>query len=88
MNNQIFEIITQSLTEDRISRIIDCDEEYQRSKLHEQVAHDKLAEVLTDNQKEMLNNLTRAAGETNSNAERIIYQQGMRDLFALLMALS
>ncbi len=29
MDNEIFEMVTQSLTEDRISRIMSCDEEYQ-----------------------------------------------------------
>ena len=69
MDNEIFEMVTQSLTEDRISRIMNCDEEYQAAKLHERVIHDKLMEILTD-------------------AERIIYQQGMKDLYALIMALA
>lgn len=88
MDNEIFEMITQSLTENRISQIMDCDEEYQAAKLHEKVAHDKLMEMLTDQQKELLDNFITAASETDANAERIIYQQGMKDLYALIMALA
>ena len=88
MDNEIFEIVTQSLTEGRINRIMNCDEEYQAAKIHEKVMHDKLMETLNDQQKEMLDAFTTAAGETNPNAEQIIYQQGMRDLFALLLALA
>ena len=65
-----------------------CDEEYQAAKLHEMVAHDKLMEILTDQQKELLEDFTTAASETDANAERIIYQQGMKDLYALIMALA
>ena len=88
MDNEIFEMVTQSLTEDRISRIMNCDEEYQAAKLHERVAHDKLMEILTDQQKELLDDFTTVASETDANAERIIYQQGMKDLYALIMALA
>lgn len=35
MDNEIFEMVTQSLMEDRISRIMSCVEEYQAAKLHE-----------------------------------------------------
>lgn len=45
-------------------------------------------EILTDQQKELLDDFTTAASETGANAERIIYQQGMKDLYALIMALA
>ena len=38
-------MVTLSLMEDRISRIMSCGEEYQEAKLHERVAHDKLMEI-------------------------------------------
>lgn len=88
MNNEILELITQALTESRLNKIMDCDEEYQAAKIHELVAHDKLKETLTDQQKEMLDNFTTAAGETGANFERIVYQQGMKDLYALFTALA
>lgn len=88
MDNEIFEMVTQFLTEYRISRIMNCDEEYQAAKLHERVAHDKLMEILTDQQKELLDDFITAASGIDANAERIIYQQGMKDLYALIMALA
>lgn len=74
--------------ESRLSRIMSFDEKYQASKLRERVAYDKLKETLTEQQKELFDNFTIAAGETCANAECIIYQQGMRDLYALLIALT
>lgn len=88
MNNEILEIVTQALTENRLSSALSCDEEYQAAKIHECVAHDKLKETLSDQQKELLKNFTTAASETGANFERIIYQQGMKDLYALFTALA
>lgn len=80
---RILEMVIQCLTESRINRIMSFDEKYQASNLREKVAYDK--ETLTEQQKELFDNFTIAAGETGANAEHIIYQQGMRDLYALLM---
>lgn len=88
LNNEILEMVTQCLTESRLNRIMDCDEEYQAAKIRELVTHDKLKETLTDQQKELLEKFTTAASETGANTERLIYQQGAKDLYALLMALS
>ncbi len=88
MGNEILEMVIQCLTESRLNRIISSDEDYQTSKLHERVAYDKLKETLTEQQKELLDNFIAAANETHDNEEHIIYQQGMRDLYALLMALT
>lgn len=58
MDNAILEMVTQCLTESRINRIMDCDEEYQAAELCERVAHDKLMQTLNEQQKELLNNFT------------------------------
>lgn len=88
MNNEILEMVTQALTESRLNGILNCDEEYQAAKIHELVAHDKLKETLSDQQKELLENFTTATSETDANFERIVYQQGMKDLYALFTALA
>ena len=88
MDNEILEMVTQALTENRLNHALDCDEKYQAAKIRESVTHHKLTETLTDQQKELLEDFTAAAGETWANAERIIYQQGMRDLYAFFMALA
>lgn len=88
MNNEILEIVTQALTESRLNSALSCDEEYQAAKIHECVARDKLKETLTDQQRELLEDFTTAAGETGANVERLIYQQGMKDLYALFTALA
>ena len=48
----------------------------------------KLMEILTAQQKELLDDFTTATSEKDANAERIIYQHGMKDLYALIMALA
>lgn len=88
MDNIILEIVTQALTESRLNHAMNGDEEYQAAKIRESVAHHKLMEALTEQQKELLENFITAAGETGNNVERITYQQGMKDLYAFLMALA
>lgn len=88
MDNEVLEMITQYLTEDRLNRIVEQDEEYRAARLHERELHDRLEGTLTKEQIEMFNDFTIAASEAEANVERINYQQGMRDLFALLKALS
>lgn len=88
MDNEILGMVTQALTENRLNHALDRDEGYQAAKIHESVTLHKLRETLTDQQKELLENFTAAAGETGASAERITYQQGMRDLYVLFMALA
>lgn len=88
MENDILEILTQYLTEERIGRIVENDEEYNAARIHEQEVHDKFESTLTDEQIEAFNNFISAASETEANVERIYYQQGMKDMFSLLKALS
>ena len=88
MDNEVLEIFTHYLTENRLNKIIEQDEEYQAAKCHEKEAHDRFERTLTEKQNELFNNFIVAASETEANIERINYQQGMKDLFALLKSLS
>lgn len=88
MGNEILELVTECLTENRRCLILNSDKDYQMSKLRERMAYDKLKETLNEQQKELLDNFTTAASEKGGNKERIFYQQGMRDLYALLMSLA
>lgn len=87
MENEIFDILTEYLTNERLSKIIAGDEEYRAALIHEQEAYEKLDATLTDEQKELIDMLGTAQGETSANTQRIIYQQGMKDMFNLIMSL-
>lgn len=88
MDNEVLEMFTHYLTEARLNKIVEQDEEYQAAKWHEIEAHDRFERTLTEEQNELFNNFIVAASETEANIERINYQQGMKDLFTLLKSLS
>jgi len=58
------------------------------AKIHEIKIHDEFEAMLSDEQLEMFNNFISAASESEASIERIHYQQGMKDMFALIKALS
>lgn len=87
MEKEVFEIVTEYLTNERLSRILGEDEEYRAALTHEKEAYFKLDVTLSDEQKELINMLGVAQGEVAANVERITYQQGMKDMYALIMSL-
>ena len=87
MEKEVFEIVTEYLTNERLSRIVGEDEEYRAALTHEKEAYFKLDVTLSDEQKELINMLGVAQGEVAANVERITYQQGMKDMYALIMSL-
>ena len=72
MEKEVFEIVTEYLTNERLSRIVGEDEEYRAALTHEKEAYFKLDVTLS---------------EVAANVERITYQQGMKDMYALIMSL-
>ena len=62
MEEDILELITQALTEDRITDKVQRSEEYQRAKEEEQKAYDLLMSDLTDEQKKRKNKRGRQSG--------------------------
>lgn len=88
MENEVFETLTHYLVGDRLTEILEQDEEYQAAKLHESDAKNKFESCLTPEQREMFQGYIAASSETTANIEHLYYQQGMKDLFALFRALS
>ncbi len=87
MENEVFETLTHYLVEKRLVKMVGQDEEYQAAKLHECEVKNKFESSLTPEQREMFNSYIAAVSETTANIERLHYQQGMKDLFALFKAL-
>lgn len=88
MKNEVIEILTQYLTEERLSKIIAQNEEYKSALVTEIEVHDKFEKTLSDEQKELFNEFISASSDTEAQIEKLNYQQGMKDLFSLLKALS
>ncbi len=87
MENEVFDIITEHLTNERLSRIMNNDEEYRAALTHEQEVYLKLDATLSDEQKKLINRYGTAQGEVAANMEKLAYQQGMKDMYNLLMSL-
>ena len=87
MENEVFEIVTEYLTNERLSKIIAKDEEYKAALTHEQEVYSKLDATLSDEQKRLMDRYGVAQGEVAANQIKLTYQQGMKDMYSLLMSL-
>jgi hypothetical protein len=88
MEEIVLEIITQALTEDRMSEILHQHKDYQEAKQDEDKLYDLLMGDLTDVQKKRVDAFIDAATWTATLGEKYAYQQGMKDFLSLLKALS
>jgi hypothetical protein len=87
MENEVLELMTQCLTEDRLQRLVMRDKEYQSANIKEREVHDDFESTLSLEQKELYDSFIMASSETQMNLVRIVYQQGMKDLYNLLQSL-
>lgn len=87
MENEVIGLMTQCLAEDRLQKLVIQDEEYQTASIREREVHDDFESTLSLEQKELYESFIMSAGETQINLVRIVYQQGMRDLYNLLQSL-
>lgn len=87
MENEVFEIITEHLTNERLSKIIAKDEEYRAALTHEQETYSKLDATLSEEQKRLVDRYGMTQGEVAANQIKLTYQQGMKDMYNLLMSL-
>lgn len=87
MENEVLELMTQCLTEDRLQRLVMRDKEYQSANIKEIEVHDEFESTLSLEQKELYDSFIMALSETQMNLVRIVYQQGMKDLYNLLQSL-
>lgn len=83
----LLEMFTQ-FTEGHISEVMEQDEEFRAARLHEKEVHHRFEQTLTSEQLQLFHDFISAFCETNANIERINYQQGMKDMFALIKSLS
>lgn len=87
MENEVLELMTQCLAEDRLQKFVIQDEEYQAASIREREVHDDFESTLSSEQKVLYDSFIMAASETVTNLIRIAYQQGVRDFYNLLKSL-
>lgn len=87
MEENILELITQALTETRISEGLKQNEKYREAKQEEDKLYDKLISDLTDEQKNRLDDFIDGTTYTIALWEKYAYQQGMKDLMSFLDSL-
>lgn len=87
MQENILELITQALTENRIIDKVHQTEEYHKAKEEETKAYDLLISDLTPRQKQRLDKFLDNATWSTALWEKIAYQQGMKDFLSLLISL-
>lgn len=87
MEESVLELITQALTEDRITDKVHQSEEYKRARDEEGKIYDILISDLTEQQKQRLDDFIECKTWSEAIWEKVAYQQGMRDFLKLLQSL-
>ena len=88
MEKDVLQLITQALTEGRITEKVHQSEEYNKAKEDETRTYDLLTEDLTDDQKKRLDDYIDSMTWSAAIWEKLAYQQGMKDFLSLLISLS
>lgn len=87
VKNEVIDLLTEYATNERLSRIVEDDEEVQAARIHAQDKYTELAATVTEEQKELLEALISADSEEVARMEFLTYQQGLKDMFNLIMSL-
>lgn len=87
VKNEVMDLLTEYATNERLSRIVEDDEEVQAARIHAQDKYTKLVATLTEEQKELLEAFISADSEEVARMEFLTYQQGLKDMFNLIMSL-
>lgn len=82
------EKIVNPFVTEKLGEIYQKDEEYQKRLKEEDLIYQKLLDELTEKQAEELEQYFIATTATAARKETLTYTQGMKDLLALLRALS
>lgn len=87
MSDSILEMVTQQLMEIRLEEIINKDAKYGQAVQAETELYERFAEKLSEWQREEFEKYWIASSESAVIREKLSYQQGMKDLMALLRGL-
>ena len=87
IENEIIDLLTEYAINERFSSIVGEDEEISAAKIHSLEKYSALINTLTDGQKDMFEAFVTADSELDARMEFLIYQQGLKDMFNLMMSL-
>lgn len=87
MNDEVLELITQQLTEMRLDDIIHKNAKYRQVAETEIKLYERFIGNLSEWQREEFEKYWIASSESAIIREKLSYQQGMKDLMALLRSL-
>ncbi len=87
VKDEVMDLLTEYATNERLSRIVEDDEEVQAARIHAQDKYTELVTTLTEEQMELLETLISADSEEVARMESLTYQQGLKDMFNLIMSL-
>lgn len=87
MGQEVLELVTQQLTEMRLDSILKKSDGYKCALQKEVGLYEKFLGSLSGGQREEFENFLTASSESALIRERLVYQQGMKDLMALLRSL-
>lgn len=87
MENEIIEMMTEFMTENRLPKLLWQDEEYQAASSREREIHENFVCTLSPGQEKLYDDFIGSSAETEANLVQIVYQQGMRDFYNLLKSL-
>lgn len=83
----MIDLLTEYATNERLSRIVESDEELRSARIDADGKYTEITSVLEDNQRKLLDSFITANSEMDARMEFLSYQQGLKDMFNLIMSL-
>ncbi len=85
--NEIIDLLTEYATNERLFRIIEEDKKFRTAAIHVEDKYAGLESSLTEEQRILLDLFLTADSKRAARMEFLIYQQGLKDMFNLIMSL-
>lgn len=85
--DEVMNILTEYTTNERLSKFIMMNEEYKNALKHEEEQYNILEQTFSDAQRNLMDLFATANSATIAIIQKIIYQQGLKDMFNFMMSL-
>lgn len=82
IDNEVIDLLTEYVTNERLFRIVEDDAEIRAARIR---AEEKC--TLSDEQRDLFDSFIAADSEAAARMEFLTYQQGLKDMFNLIMSL-
>lgn len=87
IKNEVINLLTEYAVSEGLSRIIENDEKLKTAGKLADELYEKLKNALPEEHKELLESFIVEEVERNARVEFLTYQQGLKDMYNLLMSL-